>query len=248
MILSMASHIINIRGGSSEFVHPQLGRIKIRCNARSRRISARWIDGCVVATAPCGVTGTTIYDALTTMAPRLLARKPRLTFSAGQRLDFPFVSFIIEPQSDSPGMITSRRLASGPLRIGYWHREDLTSSLFTAKLSSFMSKTAASIAGSRLLSHAARIAGSLKASPTGWEISHGHRTLGSCNSAGRILLSRYLLFMPIELVDYVVMHELAHLTHMDHSPRFHALLNQYCNGNEKALARKLKSYVWPISR
>ena len=33
-----------------------------------------------------------------------------------------------------------------------------------------------------------------------------------------------LLLAPPEILDYVVEHEVAHLTYMDHSPRFWALL------------------------
>lgn len=43
---------------------------------------------------------------------------------------------------------------------------------------------------------------------------------GSCSSNGNISLNIRLLFLPPQLVDYVFAHELAHLDHPDHSPRF----------------------------
>ena len=47
---------------------------------------------------------------------------------------------------------------------------------------------------------------------------------GSCNRKGTINFTYRLLFVPEEAVDYVVVHELAHLKEMNHSPRFWAVV------------------------
>ncbi|OGA38748.1 MAG: hypothetical protein A3G24_20055 [Betaproteobacteria bacterium RIFCSPLOWO2_12_FULL_62_13] len=51
-------------------------------------------------------------------------------------------------------------------------------------------------------------------------LSNARTRWGSCHPAGRIHLNWRLIQMPLRLVDYVVVHELAHLKEMNHSPRF----------------------------
>lgn len=45
---------------------------------------------------------------------------------------------------------------------------------------------------------------------------------GSCTSDGRLMFSWRLIMAPPDVLDYVAAHEVAHLVHMDHSPRFWA--------------------------
>lgn len=48
---------------------------------------------------------------------------------------------------------------------------------------------------------------------------------GSLSARGYINLNMALLHYPADALDYVVMHELCHLKHMDHGPGFHALMD-----------------------
>lgn len=50
---------------------------------------------------------------------------------------------------------------------------------------------------------------------------------GSCSSKGMISLNLKLLFLPPELVRYIMIHELCHTLHMNHSNQFWAAVAQY---------------------
>ena len=75
---------------------------------------------------------------------------------------------------------------------------------------------------------------SIRASRTKW---------GSCSGQNHISLSLFLMTLPEHLRDYVIIHELCHTVHHNHSPRFHALVDRLTGGREKALNRELRAYA-----
>lgn len=75
---------------------------------------------------------------------------------------------------------------------------------------------------------------SIRAARTKW---------GSCSGRNTISLSLYLMTLPEHLRDFVILHELCHTRHHDHSPRFHALLDRLTGGREKELARELRGWA-----
>lgn len=52
------------------------------------------------------------------------------------------------------------------------------------------------------------------------KLRYNHSRWGSCSTSGNINLSTRLLFAPQIVIDYVIVHELAHMIEMNHSPRF----------------------------
>lgn len=63
--------------------------------------------------------------------------------------------------------------------------------------------------------------------PTGVRITGARKRFGSCSGKNSLCFSWRLMQYPPEAIDYVVVHELAHIRHHDHSAAFHALVAQY---------------------
>jgi predicted metal-dependent hydrolase len=59
---------------------------------------------------------------------------------------------------------------------------------------------------------------------------------GSCSPTGRISLNWRLLQLPPSVSDYVLLHELAHLTHLNHSARFWREVERICPWHREARA------------
>ena len=63
---------------------------------------------------------------------------------------------------------------------------------------------------------------------------------GSCNSKKVLTFNTELIKIKKELIDYVVVHELAHIQHMNHSRKFHDLVDKYLP-DSKSYRKKLKN-------
>jgi predicted metal-dependent hydrolase len=58
----------------------------------------------------------------------------------------------------------------------------------------------------------------------GIHFKYNQSNWGSCSSNKNLNFSTRLLFAPLEVIDYLIIHELSHLTYMDHSDQFWALV------------------------
>lgn len=63
--------------------------------------------------------------------------------------------------------------------------------------------------------------------PAGISITSARTRFGSCSAKNRLCFSWRLMDYPDEAVDYVVVHELAHIVHKNHGPQFWALVEKY---------------------
>jgi len=82
--------------------------------------------------------------------------------------------------------------------------------------------------------------------PTAVSIRGQRTRWGSCSSDNKITLNWKLLAAPPEVIDYVIIHELAHMQHMNHSPYFWARVSEF-QPEWKVSRRWLKEHEFAIA-
>lgn len=75
-------------------------------------------------------------------------------------------------------------------------------------------------AGQRLTDKSKRLSKILGVSPNSIELKDYKSRWGGCSANGIIKFNWRIIMAPHKIVDYVVVHELCHMTHHDHSSRF----------------------------
>ena len=103
------------------------------------------------------------------------------------------------------------------------------------------------IAGKYLLRRAEYLENLTGLKAAKWRISNTDARWGSCNRSGTIALTWKLIQCPAEAIDYVIIHELSHLKHLDHSPNFWLTVEHYCPEYRRRRS-ELKSFARQLPR
>jgi len=222
--------------------------VELRRGMTSVRFSYQ-SNGQLVMRAPLGVSVTDLKRMvdINRKGIRKLPQPQTVSFQFGQVIECYKCNVIIEAQSIMPGYILNH-WEGDTLHLQIHEQADLNNDGIKHTISKVIGRAMEVQAQVVLLPLAHEVADSLGVKPAGFEVGRGMRKLGHCTSKRVIQLSRNLMFMPEELIRYIFCHELAHLTHMNHSPQFHALCDQYTGGKEKELEQQLRQFHFPILR
>ncbi len=228
---------------SQKFTYGELGIVNMSVRANAVRASARWRRGAVYLTIPPTMTADEVMKLLEQFKPRLLAVRPGTGHYDGERIEY----------HDFALTVTSRSLTTGCMEIAkgkganeYIICAGTALTAGTSDADALIDNLILSFAQSQmrpLFERARATANRLGCSVKEWRTGHGVNRLGSCSSRGVITLSKRVVLLPVELQHYVVCHELAHLTHFDHSSAFHHLLDSYLAGRERELTAALRKWL-----
>lgn len=233
--------------GSGTIRDGELGTIEYVVRANARRLIGRWRGTVLHLTVPPCMTATDLSETIARLKPRLLAMKPSITlYELGKMFDFGDFRVALVGDPAHVGGCRVRNPRAWEYEILVSSDLDLTAPEVEKVVSRAMKMIAKHIAPVILLPRAREIAGKVGRQPASWSVSSGRRTLGHCDARGEIAISSMVAFLPQELRDYIICHELAHLSEMNHSAAFHRLCNSYCGGRERELVAALRAFRFPV--
>ena len=230
-------------------IDPTLGEVRISFRRGTSRVSARWDKGRALLIVPATVDMNGALAFLEKARPYFEQSRRPAKFGVGRELVIdrgPTVRF--EHDAAHPNSVTARMARDGGVVIGIGTEFDMADPQSDGVISRLLKRVATRLAPGILVPEARAEAVRLGLKPRSLSISGGLKVLGHCSSGGDIAISSICVFLPFELRRYIYCHELAHLSEMNHSDRFHALCNRYLGGREAELSRMVNKYEWPILR
>jgi hypothetical protein len=142
-------------------------------------------------------------------------------------------SFRTGPQS--PGTPASRY---GSFPVG---TEDVTADHATADLRPSIERHLRALAVVELAARVAELAAQHQFSVRRVTVRNQKSRWGSCSRRGTISLNWRLIQTPIQVRDYIILHELAHLRQMNHSDRFWQEVERLCPENSANYENSLRA-------
>lgn len=221
---------------------PELGRLHVRINVRSKRITFRVREGELLVTVPPGISSEQVLRAAGEMRPRLreaLQKHPRPLIDLNFRIEAEFFKLTLVSGQRERFLARSEL---GETQIICPPGADFTSPDLQAWLHKVIEEALRRNAKVLLPPRLYMLSGQHGLAYRSVKINASRGRWGSCSASGNINLSCYLVLLPRHLMDYVLLHELAHTRELNHGPRFWALLDGMTGQKALALRDELKHY------
>lgn len=224
--------------------HPELGEIVVLQTARARRISVRILSSARVRVSfPLFVSPKEALAFLESKKEWVLSTLEKIKATQSPPISMPFATrtrtLYLDPKPTDKFAIkidATQIIVSYPLEMNYTQPEVQT--VIKKAIEETWRIEAKQLLPPRIKLLAQHFGFKLGAI----SIRNTKSRWGSCSGKDNISLSLRLMRLPDHLIDYILLHELCHTVHKDHSANFYALLDKVCAGKHKALNKELKDF------
>ena len=234
----------------------QFGEVEIWESLNSRRITLRIskIDGRLRVSCPRKTQPRSIVTFLTSQAEWIMRNRaaiakrevsPITIFTENTHFETRFHTLNIRKSTGKRvhvKVLPNKGEMKGEILIDYPENEDVTTEQMQALIHRCIGFALKVEAAEYLPPLVKATAERMGVKYTSLKFKNMTSRWGSCSSKGELCFNVHLMRLPDALIKLVVTHELCHLIEMNHSKRFHELVNRFCDGQEAALDKELKKY------
>lgn len=228
-----------------EYNDTDLGRILIKPNQRAKRVIARKKADHIMLTVPSFYSKKNILNALEKLKPQLLAIETKPVRIIDENFSFSTFSFNVKIERYSIQDVIRMSLKEGRLSVFIPQQADIFNENVQRIIKEEIRQALRFEAKRILPRKTADFAAKHKLKFSEVKINKSQSRWGSCSRMKSINFSYYLLLLPEKLIDYVVLHELAHTVEMNHGERFWKLLDSLCGEDSKALSSQARKFHSP---
>ena len=219
-----------------------VGRVQIRKSVKANRISLCLRDGNIVLVVPDKMPVKAGISFLQSKYNWILVRlKKNETTIFDENTDFRTTTFRVEIKR-KPLSAFQFQLSAGVLSIFCPQDKDILAEESQAIIRQGIERVLKMEAKKYLPQLVDFLAKEYRFSYSNVSIRSSKTRWGSCSRTGNISLSYFLLTLPDELLNYVLLHELCHTQEMNHGSQFWKLMDAVTNNNAKKLRKQLKEY------
>ncbi len=212
---------------SDKFHDSVVGEVIVRRHQWSRGVSIKYsVRGELIATAPKHVPLMFIKRVIRSKRSEIAAIKKRGDtphYISGQIIGKSHrLEIIVSPESTAPALNTKQRV----LYLTLAEADDINKPDVQLLVQKEVIKVHRREAKAYLPRRLSLLAERHNYSYSRMRFTHAGTRWGSCSSSGTISLNIALMKLPLELIDYVLIHELCHTTEMNHSTGFWSLVEK----------------------
>ena len=209
----------------NDFYDEDLGNVLIKKHGRAKRVLARRMNNHVQLTVPSKMPKDEILTIFQRLKPKILAAPQLKIIKVDENSNFSTFTFSVSITRHSISQTNIKMtLDKGVLIINVPPHLDIykenIQQIIREMIVTALRHEAKRVLPQKVLFYAKKFNLTVREV----KINNSKHRWGSCTGRKNINLSLFLLMLPEELIEYVILHELAHTIELNHSVRFWEVL------------------------